>query len=61
MINQGYLNEYHHMVTIEKMKSVAYWQQHPICHNCHNLQNWQHGCLAVSKNIATFAAFFELT
>jgi hypothetical protein len=32
MINQGYLNEYHHMVTIEKMKSVAYWQQHPISH-----------------------------
>ena len=33
MINQGYLNEYHHMVTIEKMKSVAYWQQHPISHD----------------------------
>ncbi len=24
------LNEYHRKVTMEKMKSVAYWQQHPI-------------------------------
>ncbi len=26
------LNKYHHKVTMEKMKSVAYWQQHPISH-----------------------------
>ena len=32
MIYKGYLNEYHKKVTIEKMKSVAYWQQHPISH-----------------------------
>jgi len=32
MIYSGYLNEYHQRVTEEKMKSVAYWQQHPISH-----------------------------
>ncbi len=26
------LNDYHLKVTQEKMKSVAYWQQHPISH-----------------------------
>lgn len=26
------LNDYHKKVTMEKMKSVAYWQQHPISH-----------------------------
>jgi len=26
------LNNYHRKVTEEKMKSVAYWQQHPISH-----------------------------
>ena len=26
------LNKYHHKVTMEKMKSVTYWQQHPISH-----------------------------
>ena len=26
------LNDYHLKVTQEKMKSVAYWQKHPISH-----------------------------
>lgn len=26
------LNKYHQKVTMEKMMSVAYWQQHPISH-----------------------------
>ena len=33
MIHKGYLNEYHYRVTMEKQKSVAYWQQHPISHD----------------------------
>ena len=26
------LNNYHRRVTLEKMNTVAYWQQHPISH-----------------------------